>query len=327
MPRHSNNQRPGQDGVPLLINFQNTNILFMLRRLIYLLLVTVIPVIIYSQNNFSLAQLRQVIADTLASQKGIFAVAFKDLRSGDTLYINEHDSFHAASTMKTPVMIEIFRQAAKGKFSLSDSLIIKNEFRSVADSSFFNLDSADDSEHEIYKHIGEKRSISELMYQMIILSSNFATNLLIDLVNARNVTETLRGFGAKNMIVLRGVEDQKAFDRGLNNTTTAYDLMVLFEHIARGKAVSKKASAAMIKILLDQQFNDIIPANLPSDVKVAHKTGFISGLHHDSGIVFLLDGRKYVLVILSRNLADEKSAVKVMASVSAMIYAWVARKK
>jgi len=299
----------------------------MFKRVMYLLFISSIPVIAFSQNNLSLAQLRLGITDTLAAQKGIFAIAFKDLGSGDTLLINEHDSFHAASTMKTPVMIEIFRQAAKGKFSLSDSLTIKNEFRSVADSSFFSLDSADDSEHEIYKQIGEKRSISDLMYQMIILSSNFATNLLIDLVDARNVTNTIRQLGAKDMRVLRGVEDQKAFDLGLNNTTTAYDLMVLFERIARGKAVSKKASAAMVKILLDQKFNDIIPANLPADVKVAHKTGFITGLHHDSGLIFLPDGRKYVLVILSRNLVDEKTAVNAMASVSAMIYKWVKGKK
>jgi len=295
----------------------------MIKRVMYLLFISSIPVIAFSQNNLSLAQLRLGITDTLAAQKGIFAIAFKDLSSGDTLLINEHDSFHAASTMKTPVMIEIFKQAAKGKFSLSDSLTIKNEFRSVADSSFFSLDSADDSEHEIYTQIGEKRSISDLMYQMIILSSNFATNLLIDLVDARNVTNTIRQLGAKDMRVLRGVEDQKAFDRGLNNTTTAYDLMVLFERIARGKAVSKKASAAMVRILLDQKFNDIIPANLPADVKVAHKTGFITGLHHDSGIIFLPDGRKYVLVILSRNLVDEKTAVSAMASISAMIYKWV----
>ena len=295
----------------------------MIKRVMYLLFISSIPVIAFSQNNLSLVQLRLGITDTLAAQKGIFAIAFKDLSSGDTLLINEHDSFHAASTMKTPVMIEIFKQAAKGKFSLSDSLTIKNEFRSVADSSFFSLDSADDSEHEIYTQIGEKRSISDLMYQMIILSSNFATNLLIDLVDARNVTNTIRQLGAKDMRVLRGVEDQKAFDRGLNNTTTAYDLMVLFERIARGKAVSKKASAAMVRILLDQKFNDIIPANLPADVKVAHKTGFITGLHHDSGIIFLPDGRKYVLVILSRNLVDEKTAVSAMASISAMIYKWV----
>jgi len=122
---------------------------------------------------------------------------------------------------------------------------------------------------------------------------------------------------------LRGVEDQKAFDKGLNNTTTAFDLMLIFEKLANGKAVDKKSSQAMVNILFDQKFNTIIPAKLPKDVKVAHKTGFITALHHDSGIVFLSDGRKYVLVLLSKNLEDEKNAIEAMATVSEMIYQYV----
>jgi len=247
-------------------------------------------------------QLRQSIITELSKQKGTFAVAFKDLKSGNELLINEHDTFHAASTMKTPVMIEVFKQAAKKRFSLSDSLVIKNEFKSIVDSSTYSLDSADDSELDLYKHIGEKRTIYDLVYDMIIASSNLATNMIIELVNAKNVTQTMHRLGAKNIQVLRGVEDDKAFEKGLNNTTTAYDLMVIFEKIARGKTASKEASQAMIKILLDQRFNDIIPAYLPQEVKVAHKTGFITGLHHDSGIVFLPDGRKYVLVLYQKNL-------------------------
>jgi beta-lactamase class A len=268
-------------------------------------------------------QLRQSIITELSKQKGTFAVAFKDLKSGNELLINEHDTFHAASTMKTPVMIEVFKQAAKKRFSLSDSLVIKNEFKSIVDNSTYSLDSTDDSELDLYKHIGEKRTIYDLVYDMIIASSNLATNMIIELVNAKKVTQTMHRLGAKNIQVLRGVEDDKAFEKGLNNTTTAYDLMVIFEKMARGKTASKEASQAMIKILLDQRFNDIIPAYLPQEVKVAHKTGFITGLHHDSGIVFLPDGRKYVLVLLSKKLEDEKAAVKSMAAVSEMIYRYI----
>ena len=112
---------------------------------------------------------------------------------------------------------------------------------------------------------------------------------------------------------------------GLNNTITANGLMVLFEKMAKGKTVDRVASRAMINILLDQKFNDIIPTELPVNVKVAHKTGFITGIHHDSGIIFLPDGRKYVLVLLSKNLKDEKAAVKAMANVSKLIYEFVTR--
>jgi beta-lactamase class A len=273
-----------------------------------------------AQSRTSMKTLKQNISAELLKQKGIFAVAFKNLQTGKELLINEQEAFHAASTMKTPVMIEVFRQADEGKFSLQDSFDIKNEFRSIVDSSFYSLDSTNDSETEIYRHVGEKRTLYSLMYEMIIASSNLSTNLIIDLIDAKKVTRTMRKMGAKKTLILRGVEDQKAYDEGLNNTTTAYDLMLIFTKIARGKAVNKNASTEMIKILSDQEHNEIIPAMLPVNVKVAHKTGSITGVRHDSGIVFLPDGKKYVLVLLSKSLEDENAAINMMATVSKLIY-------
>jgi beta-lactamase class A len=130
----------------------------------------------------------------------------------------------------------------------------------------------------------------------------------------------MRQLGANHIQILRGVEDAKAFDNGLNNITTAGDLMIMYEKMARGQIVDSASCQAMIHILLDQTFNEIIPARLPKDVKVAHKTGSISQIRHDSGIVFLPNGRKYVLVLLSKNLVKEDEAVKAMAAVSEMIY-------
>jgi beta-lactamase class A len=304
-------------------NLRNRKLPNMLKILQALFIYTCLPALLFSQNNLSMDALKQRITDTLTAQKGFFAVAFKDLSSGKELFINEYENFHAASTMKVPVMIEVYKQAALKKFSLKDSVTIINEFKSIVDGSLFHLDSADDSEFELYKQVGEKKTVYDVVYKMIILSSNFATNLMIQLVNAKNVTATMRTLGAKDIQVLRGVEDQKAFDKGIINTVTAYDLMLLFEQIAKGKAVSKKACKEMIRILLDQRFNDIIPAKLPPDVKVAHKTGWITGLHHDAGIIFLPDGRKYILVLLSKKLDDEKAGVNAMASVSEMIYKYL----
>lgn len=265
----------------------------------------------------------KLIADIrgyLPKDNGIYAVAYLDISSGEKILIHEHETFHAASTMKTPVMIEVYKQAAEGKFSLNDSIEIKNEFKSIVDGSPFSLKPEDDSEPEIYKMIGRKKTIYDVLYGMIIASSNLATNILIEKVDARNVMETMRSYGAHDIKVLRGVEDTKAFRQGLNNQVTANDLMLVFEKIARGEAVSPEASEAMVKILLDQKFNDIIPAQLPKDVRVAHKTGWITGLHHDSGIVMLPNGKKYVLVLLSKELKDEKAGVEALATVSKMIY-------
>ncbi|HQQ99137.1 MAG TPA: class A beta-lactamase-related serine hydrolase [Cyclobacteriaceae bacterium] len=265
----------------------------------------------------------KLIADIrgyLPKDNGIYAVAYLDISSGEKILLHEHETFHAASTMKTPVMIEVYKQAAEGKFSLTDSIEIKNEFKSIVDGSPFSLKPEDDSEPEIYKMIGKKKTIYDVLYGMIIASSNLATNILIEKVDARNVMETMRSYGAHDIKVLRGVEDTKAFRQGLNNQVTANDLMLVFDKIARGEAVSPEASEAMVKILLDQKFNDIIPAQLPKDVRVAHKTGWITGLHHDSGIVMLPNGKKYVLVLLSKELKDEKAGVESLATVSKMIY-------
>lgn len=265
-------------------------------------------------------ELKNQINTELAKHKGVFALAYKNLLSGEEILINEKINFHAASTMKTPVLIEAYKQAKAGKYSIHDSLEIKNEFKSIVDGSTYSLNPKDDSEFDLYEKAGKKVKIYDLLYLMIIQSSNLATNSIIDLVGAENVNKTMKEMGAVDIKVLRGVEDTKAFRAGLNNTTTAYDQMLIFTQMAQGDAVDKQSSDAMIDILLDQKFNDKIPAKLPKNVKVAHKTGWITGVNHDAGMVILPDGRKYILVLLSKELENDKAAVKSMAKVSRMIY-------
>lgn len=271
--------------------------------------------------------LKNKINAELAKNQGIFALAYRNLANGEEILINEKINFHAASTMKTPVLIEAYKQANAGKFSINDSLTIKNEFKSIVDGSTYTLDPKDDSETELYTKAGKKVKIYDLLYLMIIQSSNLATNIIIDLVGAHNANKTMRELGASDIQVLRGVEDTKAYRAGLNNTTTAYDQMLIFSKMAEGLTVNKSSSDAMINILLDQKFNDKIPAKLPKKVKVAHKTGWITGVNHDAGIVILPDGRKYVLVLLSKELENDKAAVKSMAKVSRMIYDYFLRQE
>lgn len=269
--------------------------------------ILVIVVVLLSCNKKQ--DITKALTDTLNVAKGNFALAFKDLQTGEEILINEHRPFHAASTMKTPVMIEVFKQARAGKFSLDDSVTVKTVFNSIVDSTF-SLSPDDDSERTLYTT--NKTTIADLTKKMIVASSNLATNILIEMVDAKNVTQSMRDLGANDIQVLRGVEDNKAFRAGLNNKVTAYDLMLIFSSIVNENE--------MMDILLAQEFNDIIPANLPKDVRVAHKTGWIKKLHHDSGIVMLPDGRKYVLVILSDSLEDEDAGVRQMAKASKMIY-------
>ena len=227
-------------------------------------------------------------------------------------------SFHAASTMKVPVMIELFRQAEAGTVRLDDRLPVRNEFHSIVDGSVYTMDVSEDSDAEVYKAIGTTMTLRDLNEAMITVSSNFAANLLIEKVGAENVRKTVERLGGKGMLVLRGVEDQKAFDKGLNNATTAEALAVLMERIAKGKAVSQKADAEMIAILKRQKFHDAIPAGVPEGIAVAHKTGNITRIHHDAAVVY--GPRPYVLVVLVRGIQEQKVSGPLMASISKEIW-------
>lgn len=249
-----------------------------------------------------------------------FAIAFKDMGTGQVFYLNEQERFHAASTMKTPVMMEAYKQAAAGKFSLNDKLVVKNQFISIADGSTFSVSPADDSEFELYQLLGKELPISDILHRMITKSSNLATNIIIDLVGAKNVMATMKEIGAPDIQVLRGVEDSKAYEAGMNNTTSAKDLLQVFEPLANGSFISQMACADMVRVLQDQYFRNSIPAKLPSTVKTATKTGSITKICHDSGIVYLPDGRKYVLILLSRGIIDHTEASAALADLSKLIY-------
>lgn len=265
-------------------------------------------------------QLKKEVVAEFAKHKGTYGFAFKDLQTGDQILINAHESFHAASTMKTPVLVETFKQAGEGKFGLEDSVVVYNSFKSIVDGSPFSVDPDSDSERDLYTRIGSKVTIRNLLYRMITKSSNLATDIIIDIVGAPNVNASMRSMGAKDIQVLRGVEDTKAFRAGKNNTVTAYDLMLLFEKLGTGKAAGTKASAEMIRILFDQHFTNVIKGKLPPDVKVASKSGSIEGIVHDSGIVYLPDGRKYAIVLLSKDAEDHDTATGTLATVSRMVY-------
>lgn len=255
-----------------------------------------------------------------ASGAEIVGVAFHNLGDGSELLIDAEKEFHAASTMKVPVMMEVFRQAREGKFTIDDQIAIKNDFISILDGSRYSISADSDSEPLLYKRIGQTETIRNLVHLMITVSSNLATNILIERVGAKNVMKLMRDIGAKRIQVLRGVEDSKAYERGMNNKTTARDLMIILRRIAEHRAVSAESSNEMIKIMLGQKFNEGIPSGLPSDVKVAHKTGSITKINHDAAIIYPPGRKPYVLVVLTRGIEEEKQAHKLIADISRTIY-------
>lgn len=248
------------------------------------------------------------------------SLALKDLESGEILLIHAEEMMHAASLMKVPVMIEVFRQAERGKFSLKDKIPVTNQFKSIVDGSIYSLQVADDSDEDIYRLIGKELSIRDLVEQMVTVSSNLATNILIELVGAKNVMETMEGIGINNMKVLRGVEDTKAYEKGLNNRTDALSMMQVMLSITEGKAGSPEACQEMIKILAQQKFRAKIPAGIPAGIKVANKTGSITRIDHDAAIVFPERQKPYILVVLTRGLEKHEDAERLISHLSKIIY-------
>lgn len=260
------------------------------------------------------------IDDILQRYTQPIAVSFHHLGTGLTIDREEHLSFHAASTMKVPVMMALYRAVDRGELKLDQPMPVKNEFRSIVDGSTFTLDPAEDGDPDLYQAVGGTRPLSELIRRMITRSSNLATNLLIEKIGASRATDLMRELGAYEINVLRGVEDEKAYAAGLNNVTSAKDLRIALEALVDGKTFSERSSAEMLEILKAQEFNEKIPAQLPKDVPIAHKTGDITGIHHDAAIVFSPNEKPYILVVLTQGFRDEKEANRVIAEISRAVW-------
>ncbi|HEX7831031.1 MAG TPA: serine hydrolase [Thermoanaerobaculia bacterium] len=248
------------------------------------------------------------------------AVAYVDLKSGDSLYRNERTVFHAASTMKVPVMLGIFEAVTRGELRLDQPVRVRNEFKSILDGSTFALDPKEDSDASLYDAVGTDVALEELVRRMIVRSSNLATNLVIELIGAPRVMTLMKSIGANDVQVLRGVEDDKAYHAGMNNTTTAYDLAVIFKTLAESRAVSPDASTKMVHILEAQEHNGGIPAGLPKGTRVAHKTGSITKIAHDAGVILGDDGSQRVLVVLTKGFEKHEDAEHTIAAIAREVW-------
>ncbi len=257
------------------------------------------------------------IHSTASTGVGLY---YQDLKTGDTLSIDGLRRFHAASTMKLPVMIQLFRDRDAGTLSLDDSLLVHDTFPSIVDGSPFAVDKADDSDSSLYTLIGRRIPVRHLLELMETVSSNLATDILIDRIGAARANATAHALGADSILVLRGVEDGLAYRAGRNNTTTARDLGVLLAAVARHRAASPAACDSMLAILGRQHFTEGIPAGLPRGAVVRHKTGWIgSVVYHDAAIVELPNGRRYVLVVLTGGIKVDADAYRLVADLSRII--------
>lgn len=259
--------------------------------------------------------------EKLAAQRKAraIAVAVHDLETRFRFSLNGDRWFHAASTIKVAVLLAVFRAADEGRLRLDDSLHVRNRFFSAADGYIFHVTPDRDATPELYRSVGRTVRISALAHAMISGSSNLATNLLLDFLSVDYARKVLRDAEVHNVELRRGVEDHAAHEQGINNEATANGLLTLLAAI-RGDFLSNESKQGVIRILLEQRFNSMIPARLPPHAAVAHKTGEISTACHDVGIVYLPEREPYIAVILTEFDPDRDGRRETVAAISELIY-------
>jgi beta-lactamase class A len=249
------------------------------------------------------------------------AVAVHDAATGADFSHHGDRWFHAASTIKIPILFGVFAAIHKGELRSYSRLHVRNLFRSAVDEVPFKILAGRDANSAVHEMIGKAMPVAELARHMIVTSSNLATNVLLDYLGVDAIQRELESLGLSEGIDLRrGVEDERAFEQGLNNRVTANGLMRLLRAVADSQVFSPELSRAMLDILLGQEFNTGIPASLPKDARVAHKTGEISTIAHDAAVVYLPKRKPYVLVVLTEWEPEATKRQATIASVSFEIY-------
>jgi beta-lactamase class A len=265
----------------------------------------------------------QTKIETIEKESGAkaIAVALHDAETGFELHYKADRWFHAASTIKVPILLGAFAAIDRGELLPHSRVHVRNRFLSVVENVPFRVESGRDANSAVHNAIGKMMRVDELAYHMITTSSNLATNLLLGVIGPDAVNRTLKELDVDDGIDLkRGVEDELAFEKGINNMVTADGLLRILVLLSEGKAFSPALSRRMMDILHGQEFNQGIPARLPKGARVAHKTGEISTIAHDAGVVYLPKRKPYVLVVLTEWAPEGSGRSRTIAAISHTIY-------
>ena len=235
---------------------------------------------------------------------GEVAISVVDLHNGYTMSINGNVNLPAASTIKVPVMVEVMRQIALGKFGFYRTVSLRDADRDCGYGSL--CDAAWDSKYTVW----------ELLWRMITVSDNTAANMLIRLVGRQNVNQTMQGLG----LTQTWLGDSIHSDGDVRTLrTSANDMMRLMGMIADHRLINAKACDTMLEILAGQRHNTMIPAWLPKSLVIAHKTGTLHDTLNDIGIVEL-DGSPYVICVFTTHLSDLDLGERFIRQVSLLTF-------
>ncbi len=236
------------------------------------------------------------------------SVIIKDLKRSWLISINEKAEIASASVVKIPIMAGCFYAAEEGKISLDKKITLKQRDKIGGSGILRN------------KKSGKTFTIKELIDLMITISDNTAANILIKLLGFDYLNICFKKFGLKDTNLSRLMMDMRSRGKGIENYTTAKDMAFILEKIYKGRLINKGLSSECLEVLKAQRSRTRIPARLPKNTVVAHKTGLEKGLCHDAGIVFTDTGDFIICVLIKHNNKNARSSKKLISNIARLSY-------
>lgn len=253
--------------------------------------------------------LAHAIEEIALALGGTLSVAVRDVRRGKALDFRADERLPSASVIKVAILVELMAQAEGGDVSLSDRVTLR-DVEKVPGSGVLPM-----------LHEGLELTLEDLAHLMITVSDNTASNMLIELLSCDRINARLAGLGLTQSRLERKFYDFEARDRGLDNWITAGEMADLLVAIEQRRVVSANACEKMLAIMRKQQFDNRIPKLLPPDTPVANKTGSITGVCHDVGVIYSPAG-PLALAVLTQGVDSPAAAEGGIRHVARVVYTY-----
>ena len=239
---------------------------------------------------------------------GVMGITIRDLSDGREFTLNSDDIFPTASSIKLPMLVELYRQSQTGTGAKLADLYTFRKEDVVPDSAIMENLTAGVS----------KVTNRDLAGMVVAVSDNSATNVLIDRVGMDNVNKMLDSLGLHQTRLRRHMMDIEAAKKGNENVATPHEMAALLEDVFRGKVLNPQMSQDFWNLMCTKKESPL-PRLLPEDLKIANKPGELDGVRTDSGLVFLKN-RPYVISVMTTYAREEGEASDAIAQISLIAY-------
>lgn len=241
---------------------------------------------------------------------GHVGIMVEDLATGLSSSVNAYAQMPAASTIKIPVMVEVFKRLEHGDFDLNRKVTLMASDRDWGSGDLCNA------------RVGTKYTVSRLLTLMITVSDNTATNMLIRLVHRRQINDEMEQLGLTQTWVHDYIRSDGPIRYALRSS--AYDMVKLMTEMARDQLIDEWSSREMIAIMTGQHHNGLLPVPLPRGTVIAHKTGELHDTLNDVGVVYL-NREPYAIAVMTTDLDTLDAGYTFIQGVSRVAYDALAR--